>query len=306
MSLHTLDAIDARRGRSARRCSRPWTWSRPCSSASSGSTIDCRRGCSSTTTAPGVRHGRPPTRPRAARSAVRCTAYPSAPRTSSTARGFAPRPARRRWSASSPTTTRPRWRDSRRPARSCSASSTPRSSRPPIRRPRAIRGTSPARRAARRAARPPPSPRGWCRWRSAPRRSARMCAPRPIAGCVGLKPTFGRISTRGVMPLSYSQDHVGLMARSVEDIALGLSITAGHDPEDAELVARAGARLSGGADARGARRASASCANSSSARRRRSPTPPRRWSTGSRRAGAGHRRGQAAADVSRRGRRRAT
>ena len=60
-----------------------------------------------------------------------------------------------------------------------------------------------------------------------------MCAPRPYCGLVGLKPTFGRISTRGVMPLSYSQDHVGLMARSVEDIALGLSITAGHDPEDA-------------------------------------------------------------------------
>jgi aspartyl-tRNA(Asn)/glutamyl-tRNA(Gln) amidotransferase subunit A len=57
--------------------------------------------------------------------------------------------------------------------------------------------------------------------------------PASYCGLVGLKPTFGRISTRGVMPLSYSQDHVGLMARSVEDIALGLSITAGHDAEDA-------------------------------------------------------------------------
>ena len=57
--------------------------------------------------------------------------------------------------------------------------------------------------------------------------------PAAYCGLVGLKPTFGRISTRGVMPLSYSQDHVGLMARSVEDIALGLSITAGHDPGDA-------------------------------------------------------------------------
>jgi len=57
--------------------------------------------------------------------------------------------------------------------------------------------------------------------------------PASYCGLVGLKPTFGRISTRGVMPLSFSQDHVGLMARSVEDIALGLSITAGHDPEDA-------------------------------------------------------------------------
>jgi aspartyl-tRNA(Asn)/glutamyl-tRNA(Gln) amidotransferase subunit A len=56
--------------------------------------------------------------------------------------------------------------------------------------------------------------------------------PASYCGLVGLKPTFGRISTRGVMPLSYTQDHVGLMARSVEDIALALSITAGYDPAD--------------------------------------------------------------------------
>jgi aspartyl-tRNA(Asn)/glutamyl-tRNA(Gln) amidotransferase subunit A len=56
--------------------------------------------------------------------------------------------------------------------------------------------------------------------------------PASYCGLVGLKPTFGRISTRGVMALSYTQDHVGLMARSVEDVALGLSITAGHDPDD--------------------------------------------------------------------------
>src|SRR5437660_2880912 len=56
--------------------------------------------------------------------------------------------------------------------------------------------------------------------------------PASYCGLVGLKPTFGRVSTRGVMALSYTQDHVGLMARSVEDIALGLSIAAGHDPED--------------------------------------------------------------------------
>jgi aspartyl-tRNA(Asn)/glutamyl-tRNA(Gln) amidotransferase subunit A len=56
--------------------------------------------------------------------------------------------------------------------------------------------------------------------------------PASYCGLVGLKPTFGRISTRGVMALSYTQDHVGLMARSVEDIALGLQIVAGHDPHD--------------------------------------------------------------------------
>jgi aspartyl-tRNA(Asn)/glutamyl-tRNA(Gln) amidotransferase subunit A len=56
--------------------------------------------------------------------------------------------------------------------------------------------------------------------------------PASYCGLVGLKPTFGRISTRGVMALSYTQDHVGLMARNVEDVALGLSIVAGHDPHD--------------------------------------------------------------------------
>ncbi len=56
--------------------------------------------------------------------------------------------------------------------------------------------------------------------------------PAAYCGLVGLKPTFGRISTRGVIPLTYTQDHVGLMARSVEDVALGLLALAGHDAAD--------------------------------------------------------------------------
>jgi aspartyl-tRNA(Asn)/glutamyl-tRNA(Gln) amidotransferase subunit A len=56
--------------------------------------------------------------------------------------------------------------------------------------------------------------------------------PAAYCGLVGLKPTFGRISTRGVIPLTYTQDHVGLMARKVEDIALALGVLAGHDPAD--------------------------------------------------------------------------
>jgi aspartyl-tRNA(Asn)/glutamyl-tRNA(Gln) amidotransferase subunit A len=57
---------------------------------------------------------------------------------------------------------------------------------------------------------------------------------RPAAynGVVGLKPTYGRISKRGVFPLAWSLDHVGGLARSVEDLALFLSIAAGHDPAD--------------------------------------------------------------------------
>jgi aspartyl-tRNA(Asn)/glutamyl-tRNA(Gln) amidotransferase subunit A len=56
--------------------------------------------------------------------------------------------------------------------------------------------------------------------------------PASYCGLVGLKPTFGRVPARGVFPLSWTQDHVGLMARSVEDIALVLQVTAGHDPDD--------------------------------------------------------------------------
>jgi Asp-tRNA(Asn)/Glu-tRNA(Gln) amidotransferase A subunit family amidase len=57
---------------------------------------------------------------------------------------------------------------------------------------------------------------------------------RPAAynGIVGLKPTFGRISKRGVLPLAWSLDHVGLLARSVEDCAQFLTAVAGHDPND--------------------------------------------------------------------------
>ena len=56
--------------------------------------------------------------------------------------------------------------------------------------------------------------------------------PASFCGLVGLKPTYGRISLYGIVPLAWTQDHVGLMARSVEDIALLLQVTAGHDPND--------------------------------------------------------------------------
>lgn len=58
------------------------------------------------------------------------------------------------------------------------------------------------------------------------RNPASMCA------IVGLKPTYGLVSRRGVFPLSFSLDHVGPMTRSVRDNALLLQILAGHDPED--------------------------------------------------------------------------
>ena len=47
--------------------------------------------------------------------------------------------------------------------------------------------------------------------------------PAALCGIVGLKPTFGRVSTRGVVPLSVSLDHVGPLARSVDDVSLLLA-----------------------------------------------------------------------------------
>src|ERR1044071_552506 len=57
--------------------------------------------------------------------------------------------------------------------------------------------------------------------------------PSSHCGVVGLKPTYGRVSRAGVVPLSWSLDHAGPMARTVEDCALLLQAIAGHDPKDA-------------------------------------------------------------------------
>ncbi len=56
--------------------------------------------------------------------------------------------------------------------------------------------------------------------------------PAALCGVVGLKPTYGRISLRGVLPLSWNLDHVGPLTRSVQDAALLLQSLAGYDPED--------------------------------------------------------------------------
>lgn len=57
---------------------------------------------------------------------------------------------------------------------------------------------------------------------------------RPAAynGIVGLKPTYGRISRYGVIPVSWCLDHVGILVRSVEDAALMLQALAGYDEHD--------------------------------------------------------------------------
>jgi aspartyl-tRNA(Asn)/glutamyl-tRNA(Gln) amidotransferase subunit A len=56
--------------------------------------------------------------------------------------------------------------------------------------------------------------------------------PAAMCGCVGLKPTYGRVSSRGVIPLSPSLDHVGPLAATVEDAAIVLRAIAGYDPAD--------------------------------------------------------------------------
>jgi aspartyl-tRNA(Asn)/glutamyl-tRNA(Gln) amidotransferase subunit A len=56
--------------------------------------------------------------------------------------------------------------------------------------------------------------------------------PAALCGCVGLKATYGRVSTRGVIPLSASLDHVGPFAKSVADVAILLQAIAGFDPAD--------------------------------------------------------------------------
>jgi aspartyl-tRNA(Asn)/glutamyl-tRNA(Gln) amidotransferase subunit A len=62
--------------------------------------------------------------------------------------------------------------------------------------------------------------------------------PSALCGVVGLKPTYGRVSARGVIPLSISLDHVGPIGHTVADVAAILTAIVGHDPGDkASLVA---------------------------------------------------------------------
>jgi aspartyl-tRNA(Asn)/glutamyl-tRNA(Gln) amidotransferase subunit A len=56
--------------------------------------------------------------------------------------------------------------------------------------------------------------------------------PAALCGCVGIKPTYGRVSCRGVIPLSWSLDHVGPLAASVGDAATVLQAIAGYDALD--------------------------------------------------------------------------
>src|SRR6185295_5723721 len=62
--------------------------------------------------------------------------------------------------------------------------------------------------------------------------------PAAFCGTVGLKPTSGRVSRYGVMPLDFSFDHMGPLTNSVRDAALVLEAIAGYDPRDDTSSAR--------------------------------------------------------------------
>jgi len=62
--------------------------------------------------------------------------------------------------------------------------------------------------------------------------------PASFCGIVGLKPTYGRVSRAGAMALSWSNDHLGPMTRTVRDAALMLGIMAGWDAADATTSRR--------------------------------------------------------------------
>jgi Asp-tRNA(Asn)/Glu-tRNA(Gln) amidotransferase A subunit family amidase len=59
-----------------------------------------------------------------------------------------------------------------------------------------------------------------------------ITVPASSQGLTGLKPTMGRVSLRGVIPLTYSRDHPGPLVRDARDAALMLQVMAGPDPED--------------------------------------------------------------------------
>jgi len=56
--------------------------------------------------------------------------------------------------------------------------------------------------------------------------------PAALCGVAGIKPTYGRVSRHGIVPNSYTFDHAGPLAWTVEDCALVLQAIAGHDPRD--------------------------------------------------------------------------
>ena len=102
--------------------------------------------------------------------------------------------------------------------------------------------------------------------------------PASCCGIVGLKPTYGLVSRRGVFPLSFTLDHIGPMTRTVADNALMLEAIAGHDPLDPGSAAAPNGHYRRASIAACATCASASCAISTRSTCRPSPRSRRRSS----------------------------
>jgi aspartyl-tRNA(Asn)/glutamyl-tRNA(Gln) amidotransferase subunit A len=79
---------------------------------------------------------------------------------------------------------------------------------------------------------------GFVRFATGTCSSGSIRGPAAWCGVVGLKPSFGRVSRRGIFPLSWTMDHGGPLAASVEDAAIALQAMAGHDPLDPGSVDR--------------------------------------------------------------------
>ena len=75
------------------------------------------------------------------------------------------------------------------------------------------------------------------------------CRPASYNGIVGLKATYGRISRYGVVPVSWSLDTVGILARTVEDASIMLGAMAGHDSNDPSSSTETVPDYRGGLDA---------------------------------------------------------
>ncbi len=59
-----------------------------------------------------------------------------------------------------------------------------------------------------------------------------ICGPSALCGVTGIKPTYGRVSRTGILPLAFTLDHPGPIAWTAEDCAILLQAMAGHDPSD--------------------------------------------------------------------------
>ena len=79
--------------------------------------------------------------------------------------------------------------------------------------------------------------------RSAPTPAAPIRLPASLNGCCGLRPTSGRVSNRGSIPVAWTFDTIGPLARRAEDVAAMLDAISGYDPEDPVTDRRAGRRL---------------------------------------------------------------